>query len=143
MNTAYETDIVVWANEQAALLRAGKLSQLDIERIADEVEDVGKSEERELASRMAVLLSHLLKWRFQQERRSRSWRDTIGGQRVAIARRLAKTPSLRPDLQDPEWMSDVWTDAGTKAIDETGLSDFPAACPWSNDQILDVEFLPD
>ena len=143
MNTAYETDIVAWANEQAALLRAGKLSQLDIERIADEVEDVGKSEERELASRMAVLLSHLLKWRFQPERRSRSWRDTIGGQRVAIARRLAKTPSLRPDLQDPEWMSDVWTDARTKAIDETGLSEFPAVCPWSNDQVLDVEFLPD
>ena len=62
MSTRYETDVVAWANEQAALLRAGKFSALDIEHIADEVEDVGKSEKRELASRMAVLLSHLLKW---------------------------------------------------------------------------------
>ena len=60
MSTTYETDIVAWANEQAALLRAGKLSQLDIEHIADEVEDVGKSEQRELASRLAILLAHLL-----------------------------------------------------------------------------------
>ena len=62
MGTPYEKDVVAWAMEQAALLRAGQLSALDIEHIAEEIEDVGKSEKRELASRMAVLLSHLLKW---------------------------------------------------------------------------------
>ncbi len=77
MSTTYETDIVAWANEQAALLRAGKLSQLDIEHIADEVEDVGKSEQRELAGRMAILLAHLLKWQFQSSARSVNWRVTI------------------------------------------------------------------
>ena len=52
MSTTYEKDIIVWATEQAALLRAGKLSALDIEHIAEEIEDVGKSEKRELSSRM-------------------------------------------------------------------------------------------
>jgi len=62
MNTAYETDIIAWSEEQTALLRAGRFSELDIARIAEEIEDVEKSERRELASRMAVLLAHLLKW---------------------------------------------------------------------------------
>ena len=61
----YEKDIIAWANEQAKLLRAGQFGQLDIEHIAEEIEDVGKSEQRELASRMAILLAHLLKWQFQ------------------------------------------------------------------------------
>ena len=77
MATTYENDIVAWAKEQAYLLRSGKLSALDIEHIAEEIEDVGKSEQRELASRMAVLLAHLLKWQYQPERQSRSWQRTI------------------------------------------------------------------
>ena len=60
MSTTYEKDIIVWATEQAASLRAGKLSGLDIEHIAEEIEDVGKSEKRDLSLRMSVLLSHLL-----------------------------------------------------------------------------------
>ena len=74
---SYETDVIAWANRQAALLRAGRFSELDIANIAEEIEDVGKSEERELASRMAVLLMHLLKWQYQPERQSRSWLRTI------------------------------------------------------------------
>ena len=61
MSTTYEQDVAAWANEQEALLRAGKLQNIDIERIAEEVEDVGKSEQRELASRLAVLLAYRLK----------------------------------------------------------------------------------
>ncbi len=58
---AYDIDIVAWAQEQARLLRAGRFEALDIEHIAEEIEDVGKSEQRELASRLAVLLANLLK----------------------------------------------------------------------------------
>ena len=143
MNAAYDRDVVAWAKEQAALLRAGQFAWLDIEHIADEVEDVGKSEERELARRMAVLLAHLLKWRFQPERTGVSWRVTIKSQRVAIARRLARTPSLRAELEDPEWNEIVWGDAARIATNETGLQDFPAVCPWSQAQILDPAFLPE
>lgn len=87
MGTSYDKDVVAWAAEQAALLRAGKLSDIDIEHIAEEIEDVGKSEQRELASRMAVLLAHLLRWQYQPERRGSSWKTTLRLQRSAIARR--------------------------------------------------------
>ena len=139
----YDKDIVAWAAEQAHLLRAGRFDLLDIEHIAEEIEDVGKSEQRELASRMAVLLAHLLKWQFQPERRGHSWENTIKLQREAIQRRLRKTPSLQPMLADPEWCSDMWGDAQVAATNETGLADFPRDCPWSlQDEVLAEGWLP-
>ena len=63
----YDKDVLLWSQEQARLLRAGRFDELDIEHLADEIEDVGKSEKRELANRMAVLLAHLLKWHVQPE----------------------------------------------------------------------------
>jgi len=143
MATEYQADIIAWANEQAALLRAGNLSAIDIEHIAEEIEDVGKSEQRELASRMAVLLSHLLKWQFQPDRRGSSWQRTIKEQRRAIAAHLKETPSLRSTLDNPVWFDGVWADAITKSIDETGLDAFPDDCAWGVDQILSPEYLPD
>ena len=144
MSTRYETDVVAWANEQAALLREGKFSALDIEHIADEVEDVGKSEKRELASRMAVLMAHLLKWQVQPERRGKSWRGTVKVQRKSIALHLEDVPSLKTTLHDPRWLDATWADAVAEAIKDTGLGaeDLPEACPWSVEQILDPDFLP-
>ncbi len=142
MTTAYKTDVIAWANEQASLLRAGKFSQLDIEHIADEVEDVGKSEQRELENRMATLLARLIKWRFQPERRSRSWESTAREQRRMIVRRLQKTPSLKVDVADPDWLADAWSDAKVKVLQEAGLDDLPDACPWTVDQVLSEDFLP-
>ncbi|HTH74653.1 MAG TPA: DUF29 domain-containing protein [Trinickia sp.] len=143
MGMSYETDVVAWANEQAALLRAGKFSALDIEHIADEIEDVGKSEQRELTSRMAVLLALLLRWQCQPEGRGANWQTALRVQREAIDRRLNWTPSLRSMLHDNDWIYDIWSDAVVKAIEETDLSVFPEACPWSMQQALDPEFLPD
>ena len=143
MSTAYQTDVVAWAREQAALLRAGNFAALDIEHIADEVDDVGKSEQRELANRMSVLLAHLLKWRFQPERGGSSWRRTMREQkRRMILRRLEQTPSLRADFVSEVWLRDVWSDAVAKAIEETGIGDLPEVCPWSREEILSAEFLP-
>ena len=142
MSTEYEADVVAWSKEQAALLRAGRFSALDIEHIADEAEDVGRSEQRELASRMAVLLAHPLKWAGQPANRSGSWRTMIREQRRAIARRLDKPPSLRASLADPDWMADAWGDALAQATKDTGLADFPDACPWTKEQLLDELFLP-
>ncbi len=78
---SYERDVVAWANEQARRLRAGEFHRLDIEHIADEIEDVGRSEKRELASRISVLMAHLLKWQYQPGRRGASWTGTIRVQR--------------------------------------------------------------
>jgi len=139
----YEDDIVAWANEQARLLRAGQFDRLDIAHIAEEIEDVGKSEQRELASRMALLLAHLLKWGYQPDRRGASWEITIRNQRNGVRRRLAKTPSLKADLADSEWWDDVWGDATIQAVQDTGLTEFPEHCPWSSSQVLDPGFLPD
>ena len=94
---------------------------LDIENLAEEIEDVGKSEQRELGNRMAVLLVHPLKWQFQPARRSRSWEATLRVQRAAIAHRLQRTPSLKQCLADPNWWQDAWNDALAKAIEETAL----------------------
>jgi hypothetical protein len=140
--SSYDGDIVAWANEQARLLRAGLFSELDIEHVIEEIEDVGKSEKRELASRMAVLLAHLLKWQYQPERQGNSWRRTIKEQRNVTALLIKKTPSLRAELRDPDWWSSVWSDAVAKASEETGLYAFPESCPWTIDAILDPAWLP-
>ena len=139
----YEKDIIAWANEQAKLLRAGQFDQLDIEHIAEEIEDVGKSEQRELASRMAILLAHLLKWQFQPGRRGASGQRTIKAQREGINKRLAKAPSLQTVLSDEDWNAEIWADAVALAATETGLADFPEGCPWSfQGQVLRGEWLP-
>jgi hypothetical protein len=142
MNIRYEDDVVEWANEQARLLRAGRFDLIDIEHIADEVEDVGKSEQRELASRMSVLLAHLLKWQYQPERQGNSWRSTIRVQRNRVNRALSLTPSLKAKLSDADWWGDIWDDAFSKAAEETGLGGFPRTCPWTLDEILAEDWLP-
>jgi len=140
----YEHDVVAWSVEQVRLLRAGLLDQIDIGHIADEIEDVGKSEERELVSRLAVLLAHLLKWQVQPGLRSASWERTLRHQRKRARRRLEKTPSLQPRLHDPEWVDDVWDDAVTLAVKETGLdiTSFPVACPWLLADAMLEDWLP-
>jgi hypothetical protein len=92
----YEGDFYGWALEQAAHLRAGRLDQLDSENIAEELDGLARSEARELRSRYAVLLAHLLKWRFEPERRSVSWSATIRRERREIAEHLAENPGLKP-----------------------------------------------
>ncbi len=102
---------------------------------------MGKSEKRELASRMAVLLAHLLEWQVQPVRRSASWDRTIREQRKQVLRKLNETPSLRPLLSDPEWGEGAWGDAVTLAISETGLDAFPEACPWLLTDVLEDGWL--
>ena len=136
--TSYESDIVAWAREQAALIRAGRFEHLDLANIAEEIEDVGKSETRELESRMSVLLMHLLKWKYQPNFRGKSWHNTIKEQRRAVEIRLRKTPSLKPTLKDADWLEGVWVDARISASKETGLDSdtFPRQCPWLIEQVL-------
>jgi hypothetical protein len=144
MGTTYERDVVAWAHEQAQLLRSGQLTALDIEHIAEEIEDVGKSEQRELASRMAVLLAHLLKWQYQPTRQCKSWQLTIKTQRKDVLYSLKEAPSLRAKFADDQWIEIVWGKAKLRAETETGIDidTFPENCPWSMELIMDDEFLP-
>jgi len=139
----YETDVVAWANEQAWLVRNKKFELLDIEHIAEEIEDVGKSEQRELASRMAVLIAHLLKWQFQPEYQGASWERTIKEQRKSLAFHIKQVPSLKSKLLNSDWQDAVWADAVTIAIRETGIENFPETCPWTIDNILSHHWLPE
>ena len=144
MGTTYDKDVIAWSIEQASALRSGDFSKLDIEHLADEIEDVGKSEQRELANRMAVLLAHLLKWKYQPEGRTKSWSDTISIQRERLVRRIARTPSLKASLRDPDWWSDAWDDATAACTHETGLelASLPRVCPWSAAEVLTEGWLP-
>ena len=138
----YDQDFYAWSNQQVALLRAGKLAQADIELIAEEIESMGKTEKRELISRLTVLLLHLLKWRFQPAKRVPGWEASIRVQRNRLADHLDDNPSLKPLL--PTALSAAYRDAVLEAVAETGLpaSTFPEKCPWSFEQALDAGFWP-
>ena len=141
-STLYERDFYAWANEQAEMLRAGKLSEADIEHIAEEIESMGKTEKRELISRLAMLLAHMLKWRFQPERRTKNWRLTIQEQRRQVARHMRDSPSLKSTLS--EATEEAYGDAIIAAELDTDLdlATFPKACPWSFEQMMAENFWP-
>lgn len=144
MSIAYEQDIVAWANEQAALLRSGKLELLDLKHIAEELEIMGKSEKRALASSMIILLTHLIKWQYQPSRQGKSWLQSIQVQREEIVYDLNDIPSLKTLFNDANWQSIVWRKARLEAAKETSLEFdiFPENCPWTTQQILDHDFFP-
>lgn len=142
MKQNYEVDVVAWAQEQAQLLRSGKWLQLDVEHLAEEIEDVGRSERRALAQRLAVLVEHLYKWQMQPARQGKSWLTTIRVQRLQVLALLDKAPSLKYLAGQPEFWLGVWHDAVLLLVRETELDDIPTACPWTLEQVLMPDWLP-
>jgi hypothetical protein len=139
----YDRDFYAWANEQAGLLRAGKLSEADIEHIAEEIESMGKSEKRELVSRLTVLLLHMLKWCYQPDLRGKSWRLTLEEQRDERETHLADNPSLKSTLEDSVVVAYRRAILGAARETDIDRSVFPAVCPWSIQQIMDPNFYPE
>lgn len=141
--TPYDTDLYAWATGNAALIRAGRLTEVDFDHIAEELESMGRSERRAITSRLEVLLMHLLKWRLQPGRQSRIWQLNIQEQRRRLARLLAENPSLQAEL--PAILPDAYSDAVLSAAQETGLDEaaFPDACPFTLADVLDAAFWPD
>jgi hypothetical protein len=139
----YERDFYAWTRKNAALLRQGRFAELDTVHIAEELDSMGRSEKRALKSRLAVLLAHLLKWRYQPTLRSNSWRYTVQEQRLAAADVLEDNPSLRPQLVD--MLSQAYKASRLAAARETGLAEetFPAECPFQIDQIMSEDFWPE
>ncbi len=138
----HSADFFGWIMQQAALLRAGQLAEIDQEHLAEEIEDMGRSLQRELVNRLTVLFLHLLKWQFQPGYQGNSWRYTIEEQREQLKDTLADNPSLKQKL--PESIERAYKYARTGAAKKTGLpkSTFPENCPWSFEQALDDGFLP-
>jgi hypothetical protein len=141
--TLYDTDFYAWANEQAALLRAGRLSEADIENIAEEIESIGRSERREIVSRLAVLLHHLLKWRYQPGFRGNSWQLTVEEQRLQVGDHLGENPSLKSQMD--EIMRSAYRHGCIQAAKETGLDrkSFPQDCPFTFDEAMNPDFWPE
>jgi hypothetical protein len=142
-DNAYDRDFYAWANQQATLLRAGRVAEADLEHIAEEIESMGKTEKRELVSRLTVLLLQLLKWRFQPDLRSRSWRLSVREQRLQVVSHLEDNPSLKTLLATA--IADAYRLAVIGAERETDLeaTTFPTSCPWSFEQMMDDDFWPD
>ncbi len=136
----YDEDFVLWATETARLLREGRLDAIDIEHLAEEVEDMANRDKRELLSRLTVLVQHLLKWQWQPGKRSKSWQTTLVTQRTELKRLFEQSPSLRRSLS--ESLAKAYPDAARLAAIETGLA-LPSECPFSPMQILDENFLPE
>lgn len=142
-NELYETDFFEWTREQARLLRERRWGDLDLENLIDEVESVGSSEKREIRNRLTKLISHLLKWKYQPGRRGSSWRATIRDQRTQLAEIVEDSPSLRNYVHQKAL--EQYPSGRIEAAEETGIAFglLPDECPFSADQILDPEFLPE
>lgn len=137
----YETDFYAWTWEQSRLLKEGKLNQLDIVNLIEEIESLGKQERQELRKRLGILIGHLLKWEYQSNKRSNSWKATIREQRRRIKEHLEDNPSLKSYLSKA--IIYAYQDGVDLAIQETNLPDltFPTENPYSIAQILDPNFL--
>ena len=138
----YDSDFFAWTQCTAQQLRQRRFRDVDIEHAAEEIEDMGKRDLKEINSRLQVLVAHLLKWQLHPSKRSLSWRRTIGIQRLEIEAVLEQSPSLRPRLAAD--LSRNYERAVKRAVLDTRAtaSIFPSQCPFSVEQILDETFLP-
>ncbi len=139
----YSQDYYQWLIETAYILEEGKLSELDIPNLLDEIESMGKSQKRAIESYLKVLLLHLLKWKYQPDLRSGSWRGSIYNSRKGIAKRIKESPSLKSYPQ--EVLLECYEIARFNAHTETELplAIFPEIPPFTLEQALDENFLPE
>ena len=119
-NAGYEEDFYEWTVAQAAAIRDGRWTDLDVENVAEEIESLGRSDKRQLRSRLTVIITHLLKLHLQPDRASRSWTNTIREQARALEDLVEESPSLRRRM--PEFALEVYTRARARAADEMGTT---------------------
>jgi hypothetical protein len=146
----YERDFNAWIAQQVDLLRAGRKGDIDAAHLIEELEDMGKSNLRELQSRLVILVAHLLKWQYQlhelserwQEFEGKSWRDTIIEQRAQISALFEDSPSLKHNLADA--LQRAYPKARSLALKQTGLPDgsIPSRCIYDPKVVLDRDFFP-
>ena len=142
-NDLYETDFYTWTQQQARLLRERRWADLDLENVAEEIETLGRSDKRQIESRLEILIAHLLKWKYQPGRRSASWTSTITQQRLKIKGLVEESPSL--ERYPGKVFLDQYLGARIEASKDTGIAFdlFPEECPFTIEEILDVDFFPE
>jgi hypothetical protein len=139
LHRAYNDDYAGWIEDTALAIEQGRFSEIDRAALAAEVRDLGKSERRELKSALEVLITHMLKTRYQPEKQTRSWALIIKVQRDDIADVLEESPSLRREL--PALMEKAYRKARLRAADETGfeVEKFPELCEWTVAEVLTLQ----
>lgn len=136
----YETDLYEWTKAQGDALRRRASNELDWDNLAEEIETLGRSDRRQIGSRLENLILHLLKWRYQPEQQCGGWRGSMLEARHRLERLLDESPSLRP--YPAEYLPKAYAYARRQALDETGLLRLPDDCPWTIDEVLSSDFLP-
>ncbi|MCI4626421.1 MAG: DUF29 domain-containing protein [Candidatus Magnetoovum sp. WYHC-5] len=139
----YERDFYQWALHNAELLKQGKLAEIDIYNIAEELEDMGRNNKRELESRLAILIMHLLKWQYQAKHRCRSWITTINTQRMDIELLLKNSPSLKHKIEIT--IEESFVNAKRLFENETSINQniLPETCPYTFEEIINHKFRPE
>jgi hypothetical protein len=139
----YEQDYYLWLENTVQILRGNQLDRLDLPNLIEEIEDMGKNERRSLMSNLKILLMHLLKYKYQQPKRSNSWRYTIREHRQRIEEAFEDSPSLKKYFS--ESFDKCYENARKLAADETGLpvNTFPSASPFTPEETLNSDYLPE
>jgi hypothetical protein len=139
----YEQDFYLWIEITAKQLKAGNFTEIDLENLIEEIESMGRSEKRALESNLVVLLMHLLKYKYQPEKRSKSWLSTMFEHRRRLNKQFQDSPSLKKYFL--ETFAECYQDARQQASIETGLDldIFPVDSPFNTDECLNKEFLPE
>ena len=143
LSTLYDEDFMLWLENNINLLKNGKFNQLDLENLIEELESMGKSDKRALRSNLTILLMHLLKYKYQRNKRSNSWERTIGEHRDRLQDALIYSPSLNRFFDDV--FHQCYQKARKNAAKETklSLSVFPPECPFTQIEVLTEDFLPE
>ncbi len=136
LSALYHEDETAWLEATSRLLAERRYDDLDIPHLSEFLSDMARRDKREVLSRLAVLLAHLLKWEHQPEQRSNSWRATIAAQRQEL-QDLLESQTLFAYANDV--LAKAYRRAVQQASLETGLSEdaFPAECPFLLDAVLE------
>lgn len=142
MTSLYEQDFYLWLQITINLLKEGKFSEIDLDNLLEELESMGRSDKNALKSNLRILLMHLLKYQYQPEKRTNSWRYTIREHRKRIQDTFKTSPSLYRFFE--EIFNESYQDARELAADETGLfiQIFPPESPFTQEEVLNADFLP-
>ncbi|MGK7901836.1 MAG: DUF29 domain-containing protein [Hormoscilla sp.] len=138
----YDLDYNLWLEKTIGQLRDRAFTEIDLENLLEELEAMGRSEKRAVYSNLKILLMHLLKYRYQPDRRSNSWRSTIREHRQRLTESFQESPSLKGYSNNV--FDACYQKARELAADETGLDieAFPDESPFSIAETLDSEYLP-
>ena len=141
--TLYEEDFNLWLEETVNLLKTRQLSLIDYENLIEEIESMGKRDKKALESNLEQILMHLLKWKYQKDKRSNSWRYSIIEHRNRLKKDFRDSPSLKPYFDDV--LEDCYQTAREFASEQTGLGikTFPIDIPFTKEQILSSNYLPE